>query len=589
MITAAALARRGDIPGTEHRPDRFLEGPMTADGGAGEDGELRSGMSDLTSKPFMQRPGRRSFPDVRSVPEAQPDERPSNDNSQGSTVREQPADAAVATADTPIIEPGRNCWRVARAERAAVLVDAASYFSRLEASLRQAKRSIIIVGWDFDGRIRLRPDADPEQSPPLGPLLRSLVEANPDLEVQILIWSVAVLHAPGAPGPLLLGTDWLDHPRLHLKLDTHHPVYAAHHQKIVTIDDRLAFVGGMDLTVRRWDTSDHAADDPHRLDPDGKGYDPVHDLQMVVDGEAAQAVAVLAHRRWKAATDRVLAPAAVGDSLWPEGLEPQFRNIPVAIARTMPAIGEEPEIREAERLTADALRAAKRSIYLEAQYLTAHYVGDILVEHLERPEGPDIVAVLTCQSRGLIERWIMGNNRDRLLRRLKAADRHGRLKVCYPVVPAKADPVVPAKAGPVVPAAEGERHLHIHAKLVVVDDRFLRVGSSNLNDRSTGLDTECDLAIEAADEATGQTIRAIRDGLIAEHLGTSAAAVAEALTRADGQLIRAIDALNHNGRGLRDFPETPGPSRPVLGTKLFDPKHPFEPLWFLKRKKPRGV
>jgi phosphatidylserine/phosphatidylglycerophosphate/cardiolipin synthase-like enzyme len=74
------------------------------------------------------------------------------------------------------------------------------------------------------------------------PFLRSLVEARPDLEVRILVWSIAVLHAPGSPMELLVGAEWQQHPRIHVKLDTEHPVYAAHHQKIVVIDDRVAFV-----------------------------------------------------------------------------------------------------------------------------------------------------------------------------------------------------------------------------------------------------------------------------------------------------------------------------------------------------------
>ena len=168
-----------------------------------------------------------------------------------------------------ILRAGQNCWRVAQADRAAVLIDGAPYFAHLETALRNAQRSILIVGWDFDGSIRLCPDRCAEDSPPLGPLLRSLVEERPELEVRILVWSVAVVHAPGAPGPLIFGADWQNHPRLHIKLDTHHPLYAAHHQKIVCIDDALAFVGGMDLTVERWDTERHACDDPIRMRDDG--------------------------------------------------------------------------------------------------------------------------------------------------------------------------------------------------------------------------------------------------------------------------------------------------------------------------------
>ena len=58
----------------------------------------------------------------------------------------------------------------------------------------------------------------------------------------------------------------------------------------------------------------------------------------------------------------------------------------------------------------------------------------------------------------------------------------------------------------------------MHAKVVVADDRLLRVGSSNLNNRWMGFDTECDLAIKAreGEETTHRTILGIRDQLLAE-------------------------------------------------------------------------
>ena len=81
-----------------------------------------------------------------------------------------------------ILKPGRNRWHIERAERAAVLIDGASYFSRPDQGLRSARRSIPIVGWDFDARIKLPPDAD-EDLLTLGELLRSLVDTHPELEI----------------------------------------------------------------------------------------------------------------------------------------------------------------------------------------------------------------------------------------------------------------------------------------------------------------------------------------------------------------------------------------------------------------------
>jgi phosphatidylserine/phosphatidylglycerophosphate/cardiolipin synthase-like enzyme len=469
-----------------------------------------------------------------------------------------------------ILQPGSNCWRVVLADKASALIDGADYFAQLEAALRKAQRSITIIGWDFDGSIRLRPDVDPEVSPPLGPLLRALIEEKPDLEVRILVWSIAVVHAPGAPGPLIFGADWQNHPRLQLRLDQHHPLYAAHHQKIVCIDDSLAFVGGMDLTVRRWDTKEHACDNPYRLRDDSTIYDPVHDIQMVVTGPAAHSITELAYTRWKIATGEEIAllPYPAHDP-WPEDFSPDFTNAPVAIARTYPAWGEHSAIQEAATLNLDALSSAQQSIYIEAQYMTAPYIGDVLEQHLSNPVGPEIVVIQTHESHGWAEKKVMGTNRDRLIRRLRKADRHDRLRVYYPVVPSD----------------DEFCQVLIHSKLIIVDDRFLRIGSSNLNNRSIGLDTECDLAVEAVNDEMRRTIASLRDRLLGEHLDTHPDIFSQTVAEVSGSLIAAIERLNVNKRCLHAFDAMfdEGPADPAIGTSLLDPLEPFEPLWFLKR------
>jgi phosphatidylserine/phosphatidylglycerophosphate/cardiolipin synthase-like enzyme len=469
----------------------------------------------------------------------------------------------------PILAPGRNCWRIAHAHALAPLIDAANYYARLDRALRQARRSILIVGWDFDGRIRLRPD-QPE-CPQLGDLLRSLVETYPQLQIHILIWSVAVIHAPGAPLPLLLGAPWQDHPRITLRLDTEHPIYASHHQKIVTIDDSVAFVGGIDLTVRRWDTDTHADGNPLRLDPDGAPYNPVHDIQVMLGGEAARSMSALARERWQFATGETLEPVGEARELWPEG-EADFADIPVAIARSSPAWAGRPAIREIADLTYDAIAAARHCIYIEAQYLTQCTLGDRLVRHLRDSHGPEIVIVLNRTAHGFMERVTMGINRDRMVRRLRQADRFDRLRVLHPVVPGK----------------EGECEVHVHSKVLIVDDVFLRIGSSNLCNRSIALDTECDIAIEAAADATREAIAHVRDRLLAEHLDASPTSVAAEIARGRS-LVRAIEVLNAKARGLRklDDANPRGPAKPLAGTWLLDPKAPFEPGWFLRRSRAR--
>ena len=116
----------------------------------------------------------------------------------------------------------------------------------------------------------------------------------------------------------------------------------------------------------------------------------------------------------------------------------------------------------------------------------------------------------------------------------------------------------------------------VHSKLIVVDDTALRVGSSNLNNRSVALDTECDLAVEGTDAATRATIAALRDRLVAEHLAVPPERVTEAIAR-EGSLLGALRRLNRGPRSLRPFdvPEEDSLIDPLLGADLLDPERPF--------------
>jgi phosphatidylserine/phosphatidylglycerophosphate/cardiolipin synthase-like enzyme len=468
-----------------------------------------------------------------------------------------------------VLVPGRNCWRVETASRAAVLVDSAEFYRRLEQACRAAQHSIRIIGWDFDGRIRLRPDCG-DECPSLGDFLRAQVDQKSGLRVDILIWSIATLHAPSSSGELLLGAPWQDHPRISVRLDAEHPLYASHHQKIICIDDALAFAGGIDLTVDRWDTCDHQETNTHRLLPDGNPYSPVHDVQMVVDGDAAYGLSVLARERWRRATGETLADAPAGVDPWPVDLTPEFTHVPVAISRTEPGWRDHAPVEEIAALTVDLLRAARRTIYIEAQYFASRNIRHVLEQSLLAREGPEIVVIVTRATHSLLERVFLGENRDRLMRRLRRADRHNRLRVYYPIVPGAQQPC----------------DVLIHAKVMIIDDRFLRIGSANLNNRSMGLDTECDLVLEAGDAEARDAVAAVRWRLLGEHLGVAPEALARTVAQHDS-LIRAIDALNRGTRGLRPYPEIKldGPINSRIGTFLADPTRPWAPLWWRRRRR----
>src|SRR5688500_11751205 len=168
-----------------------------------------------------------------------------------------------------VLNPGRNCCPLATASRFALLVDGSNYYGALAHSIAQARQTVAILGWDLDSRVRLGPGAGPgELLPPIREFLPAIVEANPDRNIYISSWSFPLLFANVRDPKLVWGRDPFKHPRIHLKFDSTHPPGASHHQKIVAIDDCLAFAGGMDIAGGRWDTPEHRANDHRRAAKD---------------------------------------------------------------------------------------------------------------------------------------------------------------------------------------------------------------------------------------------------------------------------------------------------------------------------------
>lgn len=465
----------------------------------------------------------------------------------------------------PILEEGRNCWQVAHARRAAFIIDGENYFRAVREAICQARRSIFIVGWDIHSEIRLvRNGAGDGYPETLAALINALVRERRKLNAYILNWDFAMIYTLEREFFPRYKVCWRSSDRVMFCLDGEHPVGGSQHQKIVVIDDRVAFAGGMDLGMRRWDTSAHRIDDERRIDPNGQPYPPFHDVQMVVDGEAAVALGELARERWRAAVST--SPVAGDNGLegdgWPQSVQPALTDIDVGIARTFPVYKGREAIREVERLYLDSIAAATRFIYIENQYFSSAKIGEALVGCLAQAQGPDVVLVMPAETGGWLEQHTMDVLRGRLLREMRRADRFNRLRV-YAVRLAK----------------HPHRALMVHAKLMIVDDRIVRVGSSNLSNRSLGLDSECDLVIESTPSRDcGAAVTDFRRRLLAEHLGKEIAEVAAA-EAAQPSLIAAIESLSGGERTLepmsgeisKDLEEW------VPDAELLDPEKPIEP------------
>jgi len=439
-----------------------------------------------------------------------------------------------------MFKPGKNCWRVEHAERAAVLIDGENYFRAVRKSLAQAKQRVMLLGWDFDERVEMHDTTETPDGPlRVGAYLEWLLKNNRDLEIYILRWDTGALKSFFRVTSLLTLIRWLFHPRVHFKLDSHHPVGAAHHQKIIVIDEDTAFCSGIDVANNRWDTRSHDEDQPQRKQPDGNDAGPWHDAAMVVQGDVAGALAEYAVQHWTDAGGKKPKPITAHADCWPKGLEAEFTDSTVAIARSLPEMDDQEGVYEIESLCLDLIAAAKDYIYAESQYFASAKIANAIAKRLSEPSGPEVIIVNPQSAEGWLESEIMDSTRARLYEAVKARDQYDRFRMFHPFNAAGTS-------------------IYVHAKILIIDDQYIRIGSSNFNNRSLGFDSECDVAIDASlakDGAIADQIAHIRNDLLAEHLGTDERAVRNSI-KETGSLAATIEALGKEGRRLRLY-QTP--------------------------------
>lgn len=467
-----------------------------------------------------------------------------------------------------LAKPGRNCWRVEHADRVKVIIDAADYYHIIHGLMSRTKRRILLIGWDFDTRIALEHGYNhnnntPDQS--LGEFILELAETRPNLHIDLLKWDFGAVKSLFRGSHLWMLFRWWRTRKISFKFDSAHPKGCSHHQKIVVIDDMIAICGGIDMTGARWDTSEHKDDDPRRILPNGKPYEPWHDVTTMIDGDAAKALAELGRDRWKLATKRDLSPIKDADDLWPDNVEPDFTDVMLAISRTKAEYEGIPEIREIEKLYLDMIASAKKFIYAENQYFTAPEIAAAIARRMQEENPPEIVIVMPYEADGWIEQKAMDGARLRLCQAIGKVDTNDHFRIFYPVT----------QAG---------NPIYVHAKLMIVDDQILRIGSSNMNNRSLGLDSECDVLLESdADSPDARTIAALRTRLMAEHLNVDEEQIATKFEEC-GSLLETITAFQKDhGRTLRtlDVEEPDGLDKFIADNEILDPKNAdgfFEPM-----------
>jgi phosphatidylserine/phosphatidylglycerophosphate/cardiolipin synthase-like enzyme len=367
-------------------------------------------------------------------------------------------------------------WAASRPPRAGnhleVLVDGSEALPRIAEAIESARSSVWLAGWFFTPGFRLRPDREET--------LRDLLAAAAHADVRVLAWA-------GAPLPLFhpdrsevraAAAELAHGSRVRVALDARERPMHCHHEKLVIVDGETAFVGGIDLTSYagdRLDTPEHRA----------RGSVGWHDAAALVRGPAVTDVADYFRVRWHEATGESLpaaAPEPAGD------VELQLvRTVPEQIYRALPR-GELTILESYLR----ALRSAERLIYLENQFLWSPEIVAVLAERLENaPDGFRLLVVLPMKPNNGAD-----DTRGQLGLLVTADDGRGRLLAC-----------ALQQRGP------GAQPVYVHAKIGIVDDRWLTVGSANLNEHSLFNDTEVNVVTHDT-----RIARAVRLRLWSEHL-----------------------------------------------------------------------
>lgn len=438
-----------------------------------------------------------------------------------------------------ILLPGRNCWTAdAAVEASGLLIDARAYYRAFYQAARNARRYLLLAGWRFNSDVRLLRGPDVREADGEGellPFLSRLCAERPELHVYVLAWDFSVNYALEWEGSQQQKFEAAGHGRIRFRFDGHHPVGGSHHQKLVVVDGQVAFVGGLDFCAGDWDDRSHRAYRADRADAGQEPHGPYHDLQAFVTGPAAAELADYFRQRWRRATGEELELPA------PQGPAPVVQPT-VALAGRRVALSENraPTLTstnatfQIRQLYLDAIAAADRLLYLENQYFSSQAVLEALLARMRAPGRPrlEIVMVLPKQLVSWVEAAAMEPARVTLLDSLSETARETghRLGLYYTAAGAHDGREVPVL---------------VHSKLLLVDDRFLTVGSANTSNRSMGLDSELNVAWEAATTADRELVRSIRRvrvSLLAEHSGLRGPEAWRQLSRRQG-LVAFLDGL----------------------------------------------
>jgi phosphatidylserine/phosphatidylglycerophosphate/cardiolipin synthase-like enzyme len=476
----------------------------------------------------------------------------------------------MGMADKKILQPGKNCFKICRVTDTGLIIDGQDYFRAFYHAARAAERYILLSGWQFDSNVTLLRGEDAQRAreePRLLPFLNSLCENKPNLRIFILAWDFSMIYGLDREWFQELYFNWTTNERLQFCFDQCSSFDASHHQKFVVIDGECAFVGGLDLCAARWDERDHRVQNPFRIEAGGTPYRSFHDVQSYHRGPLARELAELFMARWKVACCEDLelpSEATAADVKIDPTIALAGREVAVSRTETEASCSAEATL-EIRALFLDAIAAAEQLIYIENQYFSSEAMFDALATRMRAAGRPklEIVLMIAKDAEAFLEQLSIGIVQSRLVRQLReiAAETGHHLGIYYPVS---------------VDGDGAELETYIHSKLLLVDDRFLTVGSANMNNRSLGYDTELNVAWEGqAGDDLSRSIGAARINLLAEHTGLR---VEECANLQSAGLVARLNQLADSGTTrLRHHPMHSSSEEYSWLTTIFPDGLPFDP------------
>ena len=359
-----------------------------------------------------------------------------------------------------------------------VLIDGAQALPSIAQALLDARSHVHIAAWHLAPDFGLTRDAHARR---LRELLGDLAER---IDVRVLLWA-------GAPLPVFTPDRGELHEvhralthgtRVKCALDGRERPMHCHHEKLVIVDRELAFVGGIDLTSLggdRFDSSEHPM--RSRL-----GW---HDVACRITGPAVGDVEEHFACRWREASGEHLQASPSSPAKTGTRTLQVVRTLPERIYDFQP----HGDFRVLEAYTR-ALRSARKFVYIESQFLWSSQIVDILVEKLRTPPSEEFRVVILLPAKP--------NN--------GADTTRGQLGVLV-----DADDWSKRFLAATISARSGalSAPLYVHAKVGIVDDAWLTIGSANLNEHSFFNDTEMNVVTCDPDLARNTRLR-----LWSEHL-----------------------------------------------------------------------